>query len=65
MTDAIVRQRDMRALKYCAWGVRAFFRRHGLDYRAFLRDGIPALELAATGDAMALAVVEVARGRQQ
>lgn len=65
MTDVIVRQRDMAALRYCAWGVRAFFRRHELDYRAFLRDGIAAAELAATNDAMALAVVEVARGRQQ
>lgn len=68
MTDnqkLIVVQRDMRALKYCSRGVREFFRLHNLDYSKFLQEGIPAEELLATGDSMAEAVVEVARGRQQ
>jgi len=34
-----------------------------LDYGKFLQEGIPAETLLATGDAMAQAVVEVARGR--
>lgn len=65
MSDVIVVQKDMRALRYCSRGVRDFFRRHELDYSNFLKNGIPASQLEETGDAMALAVVEVARGRNQ
>jgi len=66
MTDdnqLIVIQQDMRALHYCSRGVREWFRLHDLDYGKFLQEGIPAETLLATGDAMAQAVVEVARGR--
>ncbi|WP_346014465.1 hypothetical protein [Rubrivivax gelatinosus] len=40
--------------------MRLFFARHGLSYGAFLREGIPAEQLLATGDAMARRVVDVA-----
>lgn len=60
----MVKMAHMREAKYCARGVRAFFARHGLDYPAFLREGIQAEKLEATGDAMVKAVVEVARGRK-
>lgn len=49
----------------CSRGARKFFIRHGLDWSDFLKNGIPASKLEATGDYMALQVVEVARGRQQ
>lgn len=67
MTDdeLIITMRDIRAAKMCSRGTRAFFQRHGLDWSAFLKNGIPAEKLAATGDPMALQVVEVARGRKQ
>lgn len=52
--------RHMKALQYCARGVRAFYARHGLDYAALLREGTDGAELLATGDAMARRVVEVA-----
>lgn len=66
MTDElIVRMVDIRAARMCSGGTRAFFERHGLDWSKFLKEGIPAEQLAATGDAMALQVVEVARGRKQ
>jgi hypothetical protein len=67
----LVLHRHMRELGYCNRGARAFFARHGLDWRAFLAGGIQADLLAATGDAMAMKVVERARaegasnGRQQ
>lgn len=61
----IVTMRDIRAAKMCSRGARKFFERHGLDWSAFVKQGIPAEKLAATGDAMALQVVEVARGRQK
>lgn len=63
--DVLVQMIHMRRLRYCARGVRDFFAAHNLDYSRFLIDGIDAKELAATGDAMALAAVEEAtRGRQ-
>jgi hypothetical protein len=47
----------------CAKGARAFFRRHGLDWSQFIREGIDAEMLVATGDAMAMKVVEHAKRR--
>jgi hypothetical protein len=65
--QVIVRMGDLRSLRYCARGVREFFARHELDYNDFLQNGIPAEKLlAASGnDAMAVAAVEVARGRHR
>lgn len=60
----IVRMEHIRAARMCSRGARAFFARHNLDWQTFLKDGLPAEVLAATGDAMALQVVEVARGRK-
>ena len=45
----------------CVNGSRAWFVRHGLDFRAFLREGLDAQTLLATGDAMAQRVVDCAR----
>ena len=60
----MVRVEHARALGYCSRGMRAFAARHGLDWGRFVHEGIPAEELEATGDHMALQVVEKARGRQ-
>ena len=51
----------MRATGLCVHGARTWFARYALDFRAFLRDGIDAETLLATGDAMARRVVEQAR----
>lgn len=64
----VVLSRHMRELGYCSRGARAFAQRHGLSWPQFLRQGIPADRLRATGDAMALKVVdhaeqEAARGQ--
>lgn len=53
---------------FCLAKSRTWFKRHGLDWNGFLREGIDAAALEATGDALALAVVahareEVANGR--
>lgn len=53
----------VRASGLCVHGTRTWFARQGLDFRAFLREGIDAQTLLTTGDAMALRVVE--RARQQ
>lgn len=62
--DVLVRMEHIRAARMCSRGTREFFERHGLDWSAFLQEGIPGSKLEATGDAMARRVVEVARGQQ-
>ena len=59
----IVRAEDIRAARLCFQGARPWFRRHGLDWQAFLADGLPAEVLAATGDALALRVIAEAEKR--
>lgn len=50
----------IRKARMCSGGTRAFFLRHRLNWSLFLKQGIEAEKLAATGDAMALQVVKVA-----
>ena len=45
----------------CARGARRFCARYGIDWVDFVRDGVPASRLLATGDALAAALVEHAR----
>ena len=60
----MVKMEHVRAARMCSRGARAFFLRHSLDWEAFLREGLPAEQIEATGDAMAIRVAEVARGRK-
>ena len=46
---------------FCISRSREWFGRHGLDFRAFVRNGIPSEALEATGDGLALALVKWAR----
>lgn len=51
----------IRAGGGCAWGIRTFFSRYNLDLNAFLTRGwIESAELAGTGDALAVRIVEQA-----
>lgn len=59
-TTTIVRMVHVRQAKMCSSGAREFFARHGLNWQDFLKNGINAETLRATGDAMALRVVKVA-----
>lgn len=43
---------------FCMTGARRWFRHHGLDWRAFLREGIEAEQLRATNDGFAIAVCD-------
>ena len=66
MTEPVmVRHADLKHphLKYCNPGTRLFFDRYGLDWRRFVLEGLPAADFEATGDAMAIALAEVARAR--
>lgn len=69
--DVIVTMRHLRTVPgfsprpgFCARGGREFFRRHGLDWGDFLRNGIPASRLEATGDGLALALAAHARNME-
>ena len=55
---------DMRALKYCAHGSRAFAKRYGLDWSRFVRDGMPVSELQHVDDGMLKRVIEQAEKRE-
>lgn len=46
---------------FCRGGARDWFRAHDLDWQQFVRQGVPAAALEATGDALALALVAWAR----
>lgn len=65
MTDknevVLVQMAHIRKAKYCSKGTREFFKKHDLDWNKFLSEGIPAEELEATGDFMAIEVTKVAR----
>jgi hypothetical protein len=65
MTAAIVTLDHCRRLNYCARGMRSFFANHGLDWTTFIDRGLPAETIEATGDAMALRVVELARAEAE
>ncbi len=51
----------VRTAGLCMNGSHAWFERHGLDFRAFLREGLDAQTLLATNDTMALRVVNYAK----
>lgn len=55
---------DLRSARYCLAGVRPWFRRHGLDWQAFLDHGIAAEHLRATGDALVEPVIAAAEQRE-
>lgn len=59
--DPIITIQDVRNCGLCVWGARAWFERHGLNFRHFIRHGIRASEVLKTGDGYAQQVVERAR----
>lgn len=50
---------------YCVPHSRAFAAAHGLCWRSFVRAGVPAELLLATGDALAVALVEHAQAYEE
>ncbi len=49
---------------FCARGARAWCKAHGIDWSRMVKTGVPAAELEATGDAIALRVIEFAESRR-
>lgn len=59
----IVKREDLTTAKQCSRGGREFFKRHGLDWSDFLKNGIDSEMLLKTNDVMANQVIEKARQR--
>lgn len=57
----IVTHTDLRRMGYCNKGAREFFKRHGLDWQKFIREGLPAEDFLATCDEMAVQLVAFAK----
>ncbi len=62
MRDIIVTSRHCRIAGLCLTpGTRDFFQAHNLDFKDFIRNGIPAEKLLSTKSALAERVVSIAR----
>ncbi len=59
-----IRIDDIVKAGFCVRGARRWFRDHGLDFRAMLKDGIPEEELLRNGDSLAELVVTRKRERE-
>lgn len=62
--DLIITIDDFRKAGHCPKGIRRGFDAAGLDFRRLLKEGYPASELIATGNALAIQVVERAVARR-
>lgn len=62
MSEIIVKSHHLKGTpRLCIRGAREWCRRNGIDFMRFMRDGVPASTLEATGDALALVAVQRAR----
>jgi hypothetical protein len=61
----VIKASDCREHGYCMKGVRAFMERHGLSFRESIKNGIPAEQLKATGDAMAIRLVNLVEAKRR
>jgi hypothetical protein len=62
VTDIFLTTRHAREMKFCFRGIRKWMLKHDLSWAEFVKNGIPAEKLEATGDAMAIKAVRMARG---
>ena len=57
----IITTKHLQPVAYCARGARRWFEEHGLDWSKFVFEGYPEEVILATGDPMAIKLVEQAR----
>lgn len=69
MTDEpynpIIRIDDIRLAGHCVRGAGKWFERHGLNFREFIKNGLPADQFIAAGDALAQRVVDRKKEREK
>lgn len=63
-SDIIITSRELKRCGICVPGQQDWFEKHGMDFRDFVKNGIPASELLKTEDGMAIRAVNVARSRR-
>lgn len=61
MTQQTITMTDVRASGLCARGAKTWFQSHGLDFRKFLREGMPLDEVAKLDDGLSNRVVQYVR----
>lgn len=61
----IVTVADMRKVKYCVDGTKLFFKKHDLDWKEFVLNGLDEEEFAKTNDGLADKMVEAAHERRK
>lgn len=52
--------RNLKGQSFCVRGGRLWAAEHGIDFDKFVREGLPASQFLATGDAIGLSFVEAA-----
>lgn len=57
----IITMDHVRRVHYCSDGVRVFFKKYNLDLHKFCKEGFDEEVILATGDDMAITLVEEAR----
>jgi hypothetical protein len=65
VNEPIVTIEDVRKAGHCVRGCRAWGEQHGFDFRAFLKNGLPESVVLATGDEMALDIVQRKQERER
>jgi len=54
---------DAIKIGYCVKGIKEFCKKYNIDFKKMVKEGVDEEVLIATGDAMALKVVEQAKSR--
>lgn len=57
--------KHMRKAGYCIVGAKKFADRYNLDFKKFIKEGLPADKLEQTGDALGIKLAEIARAERQ
>lgn len=60
MNEILIGMKDVRKKNWCAKGARTFCAKHGISWDQFRHDKTPISVMRATGDSMALQLVEAA-----
>lgn len=58
LDGVIITLRDVSEAGHCVSGARQWFEHYGFDFRSVVKVGVPARDLIATQDALALRVVK-------
>ena len=56
----IITLQDLRRMRHCSKGARAFFKSYGLDWNKFVKEGLPEEDFLGTNNQLAIDMVESA-----